>query len=88
MEKKYDVNELSEELKGKSQDELSEDELEKIAGGWSWENFISGFTGGAVVGGAFAGGVAFLCASNPIGWAVGGALVVGGVLGGGIGAAG
>ena len=87
-DEKKKICEVFEELKEKiSQGELSEEELEMAAGGWDWGYFAAGASGGAFIGGLFAGGMAFICASNPIGWAVGGALVVGGVLGGGMGAA-
>lgn len=61
--------------------ELTEEELLKVAGGWSWEGFFTGTGVGAVLGGIAGGLAAGLLASNPVGWAIGGALVVAGGVG-------
>lgn len=83
---KKKIREVFEELKEKNNDgELSTDDLEKIVGGWDWGGFISGATGGGLVGGIVGGGLAALLGSNPVGWAIGGVLLVGGGLGAAIG---
>lgn len=67
--------------------ELTEDELADVAGGWGWSGFFSGSAAGAILGGFVGVMMGSLLASNPVGWAVGGALVCAGVLGVGLGAA-
>lgn len=77
-DEKQKIREVFEELKKKSpEDELTEEELEGIAGGWNWGDFGLGFGAGGTFGAMFAGGAAFLIGSNPVGWAIGGALALG-----------
>ena len=58
--------------------ELTDDELESAAGGWSWSNFGFGEVAGAILG----AGLVVMSLSNPAGWAViAGAAVGGNILG-------
>ena len=78
------IREKSEELAARSKEgELTEEELEAVAGGWGWSNFFKGSGWGAIVGGAIGYGFAtVIVVGTPVGWAVGiGALVAGGTLG-------
>ena len=85
---KQKIREVFDELKAKASDgEISEEDLENVAGGWNLENFFAGASGGGVMGGLFAGGFAVLVGSNPIGWAIGGALAAGGAMGAALGLA-
>jgi hypothetical protein len=58
-------------------DELTQEQLEAIAGGWSWDGFWGGLAGGAIVGGLI-GAIAL----GPAGWMIAGA-GIGIVAGGG-----
>ena len=70
--------------------ELTEDALASVAGGWSWDSFFGGASGGAIVGGIIG---AIAASTNPVGWVIAagagvGALVGAGSLGSLIGAIG
>ena len=80
-EQKKEIREKSEELAARStDDELTEEELENVAGGWGWGSFFKfGGAGGAL--GACVGVLAAgFMASNPIGWGI----LIGGAIGAGI----
>ena len=79
-EQKKMIIEKAEELAERSKDgELTEDELEAVAGGWSWTGFAECGIFGGIMGGLAGFFAAGLIASNPVGWAIGiGALVLGG----------
>lgn len=67
-EQKEEVRRVVAEISARSGDvELTEDELEDVAGGWSWKSFFGGVGGGTMV-----GSIAGLClaASNPVGWSL------------------
>ena len=82
-EQKKMIIEKAEELAERSKDgELTEEELEAVAGGWSWLGFsVAGGTG-AVLGAVLGGLVSAFVFSNPVGWVIGlGAVVVAGSMG-------
>ena len=80
-EQKEEIRKFSEEMAKKHADgELSEEELEAVAGGWSWFSFGTGAVFSGILG---AVGYAFAL-TNPVGWVVGtiaAAAVVGSYLG-------
>lgn len=81
-DEKQKIRKTFDELKEKNPEgELTEEALENVAGGWDWGSFISGITGGGAIGALMAGGTAALLGSNPIGWAIGGALLLGAGMG-------
>ena len=61
---------------------LSEEELEQIAGGWTWSGFIAGLASGAMMGSVIgsAGGIGIAIGAVAIGAVVG--AIAGGVIGG------
>ena len=60
--------------------ELTEDALASVAGGWSWDSFFGGATGGAIVGGIIG---AIALSTNPAGWAIAAGIGVGALVGAG-----
>ena len=80
-EQKKEIREKSEELAARSTDgELTEEELESVAGGWGWGSFFKFGGFGAVVGAGIGVLAAGFMLSNPVGWGV----LIGGAIGAGI----
>ena len=85
-EQKEEVRRVVAEISARSGDvELTEDELEDVAGGWSWKKFkksVYGAVGGGVTGLILGGAIGALVLSSPAGWIAGAGIVVGAVGGG------
>ena len=84
-EQKQETLALAEEMKETFGDELSEEDLAAVAGGWSWKKFkksVYGAVGGGVTGLILGGAIGALVLSNPAGWIAGAGIVVGAVGGG------